>query len=122
MATTLDALKQELREAEQRTKALAQAIAILEGSAFLVAPDEGPLPSAQDFRGLGIVDAAKRFISEAGEGKSTKEIADELLKRGMETSSKKWTATVYATLDNSPELVRTGTGRKGKWTLKEHRG
>jgi hypothetical protein len=41
-----------------------------------------------------------------------------MLARGWKTESKKPVATVYATLDNSPEFIRIGNGRKGEWGLK----
>lgn len=118
-SAALDILRKELTEkraqAEQVAKeagALAQAIALLSGEG-IVAGDSAP--SEQDFKGLGIVDAAKRFVLEAGAPQTTRAIADALVQRGLETSSKNWLATVYSTLDNSRELTRLGSGRAGRW-------
>jgi hypothetical protein len=122
--TALDELKAELAQLEKiqpRLLALRQAIDILEGRSILVAPDDAP---RMDFSGLGIVEAAKRLIRETGGPLGTKDIAEQILKRGVVTTSKNYVPTVYATLDNSPEFVRVGgAGRKGKWQLKEkHQG
>ena len=104
-------------EHANRAHALRQALAILKGDVILVAPDDGNLPN---LKGLGIVDASKRLLKELGEPMGTGDITRELLKRGWETESKKPVATVYATLDNSPDFLRVGgAGRKGKWTIKE---
>lgn len=122
-STALDELKAELAQLEKsqgRVQALRQAIAILEGDVILVSPDGAP---HMDFSGLGIVEAAKRLIKETGEPMDTKTIADRILARGVTTASKRYVPTVYATLDNSPEFTRVGgTGRKGKWALKEKQG
>lgn len=122
-AETLDALKKEYEQKKGQlstlahdTKALEQAIAILEGKAILIADENDTL---KDFEGLGIVEAAKRFLKEVGEPKTTGEIAAELLRRGVTTQSKRFVPTVYATLDNSHEFTRLGKGRTGKWTPKE---
>jgi hypothetical protein len=121
----IDALKAERdahkTQADQhfaQARALDQAIALLTGEALLIAPDDADLPKS--FEGLGIADAAKKLIKEFGEPLDTGTITRELLKRGWKTDSKKPVATVYATLDNSSDIVRVGgQGRKGKWTVKE---
>jgi hypothetical protein len=103
--------------AAAEAKRLEQILALMAGETILIGDD--PL-KADDFKGLGIVDAAKRFLKEAGEPKTTNEIAEELLRRGLETKSKRWVPTLYSTLDNaSSEVKRIGHGRKGKWALKE---
>lgn len=72
-------------------------------------------PIAQDFTGLGIVEAAKRWLSEVGEAKSTREIADAIRQRGLTTRSKDFIPTVYATLRNSKDFKRDGDS----WLLKK---
>ena len=118
---TLLSLKAERDEHRRQAAALDQAIALLEGNAILIAPDDAQLPKP-DFADLGIVAAAARFIKEMGEPVETGELTRQLLKRGWQTNSKKPVATVYATLSNSPDFVRVGSGRKGRWHLKEHKG
>lgn len=81
--------------------------------------DSSAIPQRKDFTGLGIVEATKRWFSEAGEEKTTPEIAAALLARGVETRSKNWVPTVYATLANSGEFDRRGTGRGATWILKK---
>lgn len=55
---------------------------------------------------MGITDATIRWLREVGEPKNTRQIADELKRRGIQTRSKNWIATVYATLDNAKEFKR----------------
>jgi hypothetical protein len=110
----LNQLKAELAVLKRQVAALEQAIAVFEGSAL---PGQ-----AKDFRGLGIVEATKRYLEEAREPKSTSEITKALLARGLETKSKKFVATVYSTLDNSKQFQRSGDGRKGRWALRPASG
>jgi len=87
-----------------------------------ISSDLSRLPRRQDMLGLGIVEAAEKFLAEVGVPKTTKEIADELIARGVKTKSKRYVPTVYATLDNaSRTFTRVGDGPKGKWTLKQGR-
>lgn len=112
MASALEMLEQELEQKRREAAALEQAIALLKGEAVLVTDRKGSVPAGSSaFKGLGIVDAAQRFIQEMGKPQTTREIADGLLNRGLETRSKNFVATVYATLDNSKELKRTSDGR-----------
>jgi hypothetical protein len=105
-------MEQELEAVERRAAALRQAIALLKGDALLVMDRQGTAPAkSNQYEGLGIVDAAKRFILEVGEPRGTREIADALLGRGLQTKSKNFVATVYATLDNSKQFKRTPDGR-----------
>jgi hypothetical protein len=46
---------------------------------------------------------------------SVRQIADELIRRGIQTKAKNWIATVYATLDNAKEFNR----KDAKWELQE---
>lgn len=79
--------------------------------------DPANLPRKRDFDGLGIVEAAKRWLTEIGGEATTAEIAQQLLARGVETKSKRFVPTVYATLTNSKEFTRHGD----KWALKKAR-
>lgn len=116
MANAIEMLEQDLEQKRRELLALEQAISLLKGNAVLVTDARGTLPRSQDFKGLGIVDAAQRLITELGTPQTTREIADGLLNRGLETRSKNFTATVYATLDNSKTVKRTADGR---WELNE---
>lgn len=73
-----------------------------------------PSRKLRDFVGLGIIEAAKRYLAEAGGEKTTMEIATAIRDRGVTTKSKNFVPTVYATLTNSKEFVR----KSGKWVLK----
>jgi uncharacterized phage protein gp47/JayE len=69
---------------------------------------------SKDFEDLGIRTATRRYLAEVGEPRTTREIADALRERGVRTRSKKYTATVYATLHNSSAFKRTEDNR---WEL-----
>jgi hypothetical protein len=73
-----------------------------------------PLRGRKDFEDLGITIATKRYLGEVGEPRTTREIADALREGGVKTRSKKYIASVYATLHNSPAFKRTEDGR---WQL-----
>src|SRR5690242_10884834 len=109
--SVIDTLKEELEAKRREALAIEQAIALLEGQSFVIADRQATLPTRTDFKGLGIADAATRFIKEVGEPRETREIADALLARGFETKSKNFVATVYATLTNSKQFRRTKDDR-----------
>jgi hypothetical protein len=110
----IDQLQAEVMRKRQELTQLEQALALLKGEALLVTPSGAMLPKS-DFSGLRITEAAKRFIAEMGAPQDTAAIADALTKRGLETKSKNFTATVYATLDNSSAFKRVD----GKWQYVE---
>jgi hypothetical protein len=105
-------------EALQRAREtkLAELDAIDRALAALGAPVSGSVERqvGRDFEHLGIVEATKRYLSEKGEPRTTREIAEALLARGVQTKSKKYVATVYATLDNAKKDFRR---KDGKWEL-----
>ena len=80
-----------LAEIEEINKAIAQV--------SLITP--GTMPKSREYQGLGITKAATRFLTEVGEPRGTRDIADALRARGLQTRSKKFVSTVYATLDKS---------------------
>jgi hypothetical protein len=71
-------------------------------------------PRSKQFEDLGITIAAKRYLAEVGEPRTTREIADALRERGVRTKSQKYIPTVYATLHNSSAFKRTEDNR---WAL-----
>ena len=70
----------------------------------------------KDFEDFGITAAARRYLREEGEARTTREIADALVDGGLKTKSKNWIATVYATLRNGRMFKRT---KDDKWELAE---
>lgn len=119
--TNLKAAREEtalsVAEAQTRLSQLDQMIARLESDIVVVDPEF--LPRRKDYEGLGITEAAKRFLSEIGEEKTTPEIAKALLERGLKTRSKRLVPTVFATLNNSKDFKRNGSGRSATWALKK---
>lgn len=113
-------LKEDLEWHEQHLQWHAQQVECLRRVVAAVEDAAPPIPysTRQDFTGLGIVDAATRLVLEESRSLSTTEIADGIAARGVTTKSKKYVATVYATLDNSPRFRRVGTGRSGRWALR----
>lgn len=111
------ALKDQIEQRENELAALKQAYAVLDGD-VVTQRSLMPPPKSKEYDGLGITKATQRLYAElGGETKlTTREIAEELLKRGINTRSKNYVATVYATLDNAQEFKRT---KDGKWELVE---
>lgn len=106
-----EAQAQVVAQETQKLQSLDQALNYLQGRILIT----DNLPRRQDFEGLSLVEAARRWLAEVGEAKTTKEIADEILARGVKTTSRRFVPNVYASLNNSEKFVR----RKDKWQLKE---
>ena len=77
MKNALEALKLARLAKLAEAEAIEQAIRQLQTTVLVVA--NGQLPKSHENEGLGIVDAAKRWLTEVGEPRSTREIADALL-------------------------------------------
>ena len=113
MKAAIEAL-QRAREAK-----LAELQGIEQALEVLGAPIEGATQRKvgnKDFEDLGIIAATKRYLREVAEPRTTREIADALLERGVKARSKNHIATVYATLHNSRAFKRT---KEGEWELAE---
>ena len=113
LMATREQAQREFDAAQTKIQKLDQALAVL--SNLVVDVDPVYLRKRQDFAGLGILQATRRWLQEIGTGARTEVIAEEILSRGVETASKRFVATVYASLKNSPDFVRRGK----KWFLKE---
>lgn len=115
MAAREDAAR-EFSVAQAKLGQLDQAIAHLKDTVMVVDPQN--LPKRQDYAGLGILQAAEKWLQEVGGAARTEEIAKEILARGVATRSKRFVPTVYATLRNSAKFER----HDDKWSLKKQRG
>lgn len=73
--------------------------------------------SVHDLVGLGITAAAERVLREHGTRMKTGDIADEIQRRGVQTTSERWTPTVYSSLYKSKRFHREGEGRNATWDL-----
>ena len=73
-------------------------------------------PKSTEWEGLGITEAAVRWLTEIGEPRGTRDIADAIRDRGVRTTSRNYTATVYATLANAKtKISRTSWTGSGRW-------
>lgn len=123
MTSTTDsavAMLQEARDEQalvvaRETQKLAQLDEAL--SAMLNTTIVAGVPVRQDFKHMGILESTSRLLEETGRSMSTREIADAIRLRGVETRPKSFIPTVYATLANSPMFVRDGNN----WALKQGR-
>lgn len=113
-----DELMRQIEQREAELKVMKDALALLTGGTVALGTSR-TTPTDRSFEGIGIVDATKRYLKEVGEARTTSEIKDALMNRGWTTRSKNATATIYATLDNSKQFVRTGDGR---WSIKGEKG
>jgi hypothetical protein len=111
--TAIEALQRAREIKQQELQAIEQA---LQSLGVHVAGGPHPLKGRKDFEDLGITTATRRYLGEVGEPRTTREIADALRERGVKTRSKKYIASVYATLHNSPAFKRTEDGR---WQLSD---
>jgi hypothetical protein len=108
----IEALQRARETKLQELQAIEQAL----GALGVLPGGAQPLKGRQDFADLGITTATKRYLGEVGKARTTREIADALRERGVRTRSKKYLASVYATLHNSPAFERTEDGR---WQLSD---
>ena len=111
--TAIEALNRAREAKLAELQSIEQALAVLGVS--LAGGPKGR-PATRDFEDLGITTATKRYLAEVREPRSTRDIADALRDRGVQTRSKNYIATVYATLRNSSAFQRT---KDGTWELRK---
>lgn len=114
LQNTLTELREALEQKEREANQLRVAIEALSGKEI----SEAVLSARRsDYQDLGVTAAAKKFLREmAPEPQTTGDIAQALLNRGLKTTSKKFVATVYATLNNGKMFKRT---KDNRWQLLE---
>lgn len=113
---SLESLERALKVKEAEAEEIKKAMETIKGLILVVAP--GTLPKAQEYAGLGGLEAARRFLREVGEPKTTREILDAITARGWTTTAKDPLPSLYATLRNAKkDLERQGD----MWMLKEAR-
>ena len=110
----IDLLRRELATKEADVQNLRHIIEQLEGRVSIV--PTSVQASSQEYANMGVTEAIRHFMKEAGKPASTRDIVDALLDRGLRSRSKNLVASVYATLTNNEKEF----GRKdGNWFLKE---
>lgn len=108
--TAIEALERAVQSRRAELTMMERSLEQLRGSA----PDMVSEPHSLEWQGMGITEAAMKWLAEVNEPRSTREIADAIRSKGVKTSSRNYTATVYATLSNA----RTKFSRKdGLWTV-----
>lgn len=108
----IEMMEQELTKKKDEVMALEQALAVLRGNT--TARELMYLPKSREFEHLGTTEAVKRLLREFGP-KSTRELAELALDRGIKTRSKNYTATVYATLEQNASAFKRNEA--GQWEL-----
>jgi hypothetical protein len=91
---------------------LEQALATVRGLGSVLSNQAG-LPSTHEFQHMGIMEASRQLFAEDGAPKSTRQLADAMLARGLRTRSRNFVATVYATLANAPKEFQRNEA--GEW-------
>ena len=110
--TAIEALERAIQSREIELTMMKRSLQALQGTA----PDFQARPKSVEWAELGITEAAINFLGAVEGPKSTREIADAIRDRGVQTSSRNYTATVYATLANAKsKFVR----KDGLWSLKK---
>lgn len=115
----LQTIEKELAAAEAQVSGLKDSKSALEQlrDRFSTGNSEGAqvsLPTPISWRDVSITEGAERLIREHGP-LDTREIADQLRLRGVRTKSANFIPTVYASLRESPRVVRLEEARK--WDL-----
>jgi hypothetical protein len=106
---------QRAREAKlAELRSIDRALEALEANAPMEGGSAATQPSSDEFKYLGVTAAAKQYLAQQGGARSTRQIVDALLAGGIQTRSKRFGATVYATLHNSADFRRTPDD---KWEL-----
>jgi hypothetical protein len=102
-----------LEEAANIEAAIRQLEAQTEGAPVWTPGEVVPTTTlSRAYESLGPLDAAVRLYQELGRPLTTRELADGLLARGVKTSSRNFTASIYATLTNSKQWKRN---EQGQW-------
>lgn len=102
-----------LIEKEREVRAIAAALASLRGGSAVTLPSVDSVLG--EYTGLGIVEAAERWIAEVGKPQSTRELADGMRSKGWRTSSARPVQAIYATLTNAPRKFKRT--EDGAWRL-----
>jgi DNA-binding transcriptional regulator LsrR (DeoR family) len=71
--------------------------------------------SDDTFLGMGIGDAARKFLTMMKRPQTTPQIADALKRGGIHSTAKHFSTTVYTSLSRQEDVLRLGD----KWSLKE---
>lgn len=118
---TAERLKQEL---QQRLSALREETEKTEAVLAALNEHSGLKPislQGDSWAHLGIVESAKRLLQEANNRPmTTRELADEMKRRGVQSKAKRFPATVYVVLRDSPHFFFNT--KLEKWTLKPTSG
>lgn len=94
------------RQREVKLKEVAKIESAIENMKEIIGLVDGPQePESQEYAGMSIGDAAALVI--ADQPRTTREIAEALLNRGVKTTSKNFTMTVYTVLRESKRFRRT---------------
>jgi hypothetical protein len=108
--TAISALERAIQQKRDELARLEQALETVRRST-----GREPAARSAEYAGLGITEAAKRYLAEIVSPQSTAEIAKELRARGVVTKSKNFVPTVYSTLTNNKDFAR----HEGRWILND---
>ncbi len=103
MSKAFDSVRREL---QSRRSALAAELERIDTALAGLASLDGEQSADQpgSWTSLGIVAAARRLLRERGEPMSSRELADEMRRRGVRTASKRLVTAVYVVLRGSPHF------------------
>jgi len=77
------------------------------------------IPTSQEYKGLGWQRAAVKLLEELGKPMTTRELLVELLRRGLQSSSRNKPGTLSSAMKQRPDLF-TYNRTSGEWSLKRH--
>jgi hypothetical protein len=108
LLATREAKRTELANVEEAIEQMRKMILVVPTS--MVSPESG------EYRGVPLSEAAFRWLKAVGGPRSTRDIADAIRAKGVETRSKNYIATVYASLIQNKRFVRLDDGN---WWLRD---
>lgn len=114
MAAAAQLLRAKKAAKQQEIDAIDRAILQIEQVMAMVEPTS--VPTSTEYAGLSIGEAAVKWLEEAGRPAATREIAEALISRGIRTTSKNFSMTVYTIIRETPRILRLG---QGLWGLKD---
>ncbi len=104
----LDGLRKERDRLATELAEIERAIAALEGSA---AAQDGRVPKAGPYTAMTLFEAAAAYLAEAGEPRTTRQIADALLQGGFITRSTYFAGIVSTMLNRKESAQEFGIRR-----------
>lgn len=104
MLAALEGFRRQRIELTKQIEMIDRTIEQMEATIAVISPSS--VPHSTEYAGLSIAEAARRFLTERGTPATTREIAEALLAKGLTTTSKNFSMTVYTILRETAGFER----------------